>query len=151
MNCKPINFFIMKKIRIAGLLLVLLMMILSVPKIYAQADASRFESSFVITDTSGVSYTFSAPSTQTTTPSGNMLKTFKIKIPKGHPLMQNFGAYPNRYFAFVYILEDNGEEGYNPEDGDIVLFDGIAKLNKSGNLSIDFHGNGAGNYLPKGW
>jgi len=141
----------MKKIKFLGLL-VLLLMILPAQKSSAQAETARFESSFVITDTSsGIAYTFSAPSTQVTTPMGNILKTFKIKIPKDHPLMENFGPYPNRYFAFVYMLEDNGEEGYHVGDGDIVLIDGIAKLNKSGNLSIDFHGNGAGNYLPKGW
>jgi hypothetical protein len=118
----------------------------------AQAVSSMYEADFVITDlTTNESYTFTAPTHEVLSPNGNFVKSIRIKIPKDHDLMQNFGPFPNKWFEFNYLHIDVGGDGEFDKDVDVKLTDAIAKLNKSGNLHITFHLNGAGTYLPLGW
>lgn len=120
---------------------------------FSQTISAKYEISFVITDRStDTPYTFYAPTHEVVTANGNFLKSIRIKIPADHALMKNFGPFPNKLFEFNYLFLDVNSDGiYNAEEGDIQLTDAIAKLNKSGNLHITFHLNGAGTYLPLGW
>ncbi|MCY1721772.1 hypothetical protein OU798_15565 [Prolixibacteraceae bacterium Z1-6] len=142
----------MKKLYIFGLILALWLGV-SHQSVFAQAEVKHYTASFSITDSdSGIEYEFDAPANEIITPGGNFLKSLRIKVDKTHVLMQHFGGFPNRWFEFNYLFIDIGNDGeYNKEDGDVLLTDGIAKLNKSGNMTIQFHLNGAGTYLPLGW
>lgn len=144
----------MKKLRFLALLW-LVLCFASPQNLFAQAETSKGVVTFTITETknkSSTPYTFEANMHQVMTPNGNFKKHFSIRIEKDHELMQDFGGYPNKLFEFNYLLVDRfGDNKYDQEDGDIVLTDAIAKLNKSGNLTITFHLNGAGTYLPLGW
>ncbi|WP_303925036.1 hypothetical protein [Draconibacterium sediminis] len=137
----------------AILIISLLCFLLPVKNTSAQAEVKHYTAKFSITEIkTGVTYEFDAPANEVITPSGNFVKSLKITVEAGHPLMQDFGGYPNRWFEFNYLYIDNGNDGkYTEEDGDVILTEGIAKLNKSGNLTIQFHLNGAGTYLPLGW
>lgn len=140
----------MKNLR-AILVIGLLCFLLPVKNSSAQAEVKHYTATFSISD-GEESYEFDAPAHQVITPNGNFVKSLKITIEAGHPLMQDFGGYPNRWFEFNYLYIDNGNDGeYTEEDDDVILTEGIAKLNKSGNLTIQFHLNGAGTYLPLGW
>ncbi|WP_320110898.1 hypothetical protein [Draconibacterium orientale] len=133
------------------LIMSLLFFLLPVKNSSAQAKVRNYTATFSISD-GEESYEFKAPAHEVITPNGNFVKSLKITVEENHPLMQDFGGYPNRWFGFNYLYIDNGNDGeYTEEDGDVILTEGIAKLNKSGNLTIQFHLNGAGTYLPLGW
>ena len=140
----------MKKLR-AILVIGLLCFLLPVKDSNAQAKVRNYTATFSISD-GDESYEFDAPAHEVIAPNGNFVKSLKITIDNSHPLMQDFGGYPNRWFGFNYLYIDINNDGvFNSEDGDVMLTEGIAKLNKSGNLTIQFHLNGAGTYLPLGW
>ena len=135
----------------AFLAISLLCFLLPVKNSSAQAKVRNYTATFSISD-GEESYEFKAPAHEVITPNGNFVKSLKITVEESYPLMQDVGGYPNRWFGFNYLYIDvNSDEVYNPEDGDVILTEGIAKLNKSGNLTIQFHLNGAGTYLPLGW
>ncbi|WP_372649438.1 hypothetical protein [Draconibacterium sp.] len=139
-------------IKLRAILIISLMcFLLPVKNSNAQANVRNYTATFSISD-GEESYEFDAPAHEVITPNGNFLKSLKITVEESHPLMQDFGGYPNRWFEFNYLYIDNGNDRkYTEEDGDVILTEGIAKLNKRGNLTIQFHLNGAGTYLPLGW
>ena len=90
------------------------------------------------------------PAIEVENPSGNYMKTIRIKIDQSEDIMDYFEGYPNQLFEVAWLKYDADDDG-EYDEGDIQLIDAIAMLNKSGHLTIQFHLNGAGNYLPKGW
>lgn len=121
-------------------------------KSWAQKRAEKVQTTITLKSNNGTVYQFTASGNQVFSPGGNIVKTVKIKVDKDHQLMQEFGIYPNKLFEISWLYYDYNENGeYDEVDGDIELTDAIAKLNRSGNLSITFHMNGAGTYLPLGW
>lgn len=96
---------------------------------------------YELTDNNGTVHEFTLNGTNFINSSGNILRSYKIKVPKD--IMENisFGSYANKILG-VRVTNINNS-------GETVI--GYGYLNKAGNLNFNVHSNGAGNEFPKGW
>lgn len=96
---------------------------------------------YELTDDDGNVHEFTLSGVDFSTPSGNILRSYKIKVPEY--IMENisFGFFANKILG-VRISNINNS-------GETVI--GYGFLNKAGNLNFNVHSNGAGNEFPKGW
>ena len=96
---------------------------------------------YEITDDRGAVHTFTLTAVNFITPSGNILRSYTIRVPE-HVLKEiDFGPFANKILG-VRVSNINNS-------GETVI--GYGYLNKAGNLNFNVHSNGAGNKFPKGW
>ena len=100
-----------------------------------------------MTDYVGNVFIISGKGIEVNTSSGHFLRTVKVKVPKKDLLFMEFGPYPNLISEAYWEIEVETDDGIQV----IILTDALVYLNKAGNMSVSFHLNGAGAYLPKGW
>jgi len=130
--CKPIKYFIMKKIKFLGLL-VLLLMILPAPKSYAQVEKQEkldFEMSITGPSADGgkTTYTFTGGLEQIRiNPSGKIKRTITFQLPAQHPFL---------YFAYATVSVDLDMDIDGDEVDDISVKDKRAVLTPSGLLKF---------------
>lgn len=132
----------MKKIRATGLLLVLLMMILSVPKIYAQADVVtnyNVEINIVKKDSLGnVVKTYvsvnDAVEKMVFSSQGNFLRIVTIKLDRTHDFLKYSMPYAIVGISLSVDLDDDGFQ-------ETELKDKRAVITKSGILKLVYHIN----------
>ncbi len=74
---------------------------------------------------------------------GNFLRTAHLKIPKDILKLFTFDPYANIWIIGRYKIEIDGIE--------VIVYDSKIFINKSGNMSVSFHYNGAGRIIPLGY
>lgn len=119
----------------------LFVFIISPQELLSQKKEKKATLEFKLEDDSGQEHWFTVSSNSFVTPSGNLLRSYKIKVPES--VMENisFEGYANKIIGVeVSNIENSGNSAT-----------GYGYLNKSGNLTINLHINGAGNLSPKGW
>lgn len=110
-------------------------------QISAQKKAEKVTTHYEITDDEGKVHSFDAPGILMINPSGNYLRTIKIKVPDDILAKISFAPFSNKIYSYRIL-------NYNKEGIDV---EGCAFLNKGGNLVINVHLNGAGGFFPLGW
>ena len=129
---------------------VFLLLIIAVSLTYstsvnAQKKAKKVTTSITLEDDYGVDHTFTGNGIEVYNAiSGNYLRTVHIKIPLDILELYTFEPYANYLFA-GYIFVDIDEDGID----DFWVVDYSIYINKSGNMSVSFHYNGAGNVIPR--
>ena len=130
----------MKKLQFLALLW-LVLCIASPQDLSAQKLEKKATLLFIILDDNNVEHKYFVTGNSFVTQSGNLLRSYKIKVPQDVLENISFGAYANKIIGVsVTNIEGTGETA-----------EGFGYLNKSGNLTINLHINGSGNLAPKGW
>ena len=130
----------MKKLQFLALLW-LVLCIASPQDLSAQKLEKKATLLFMIVDDNEVPHEFVVTGNSFVTQSGNLLRSYKIKVPLDVLENISFEGYANKIIGVsVSNIEGTGETAK-----------GYGFLNKSGNLTINLHINGSGNLSPKGW
>lgn len=142
---KPLNLMKMKTIKIF-LLLVFAFVLLISTTVNAQKIVKKVDTDVTLPDSYGVPHTFSGDGIEVLTLNGTFLRTVHIKIPKDILELFTFDPYAN-IWIFGYYDVDLDRDGVD----DVRVWDTKVFINKSGNMSVSFHYNGAGGILPRGY
>ncbi len=115
---------------------------------FVQAQSKTVEkvtTKVTLIDDFGGEHTFVGEGVQVGSGSGNFLRTAHLKVPQEILDYFIFEPYANIWIVgrFTFDTDGDGVE-------DTKVYDSKAFLNKSGNLSVSFHLNGAGKIIPRG-
>ena len=135
----------MKTVRIFLTIIFLLAFLCSTP-VNAQKIIERVTTKVTLYDDYDNPHTFFGDGIEVFALNGNFLRTAHIKIPKDILELFTFDPYANIWIVGYYDVDLDGDD-----EIDLRVYDSRVYINKSGNMSVSFHYNGAGKVIPRGY
>ncbi len=113
----------------------------------AQKIAGKVTTSITLPDDFGNKHTFTGNGIEIyNLINGSFLRTVHIKVPLETLELFTFEPYANYLFVGFFNVDLD-----NDGNTDFTVYDSKIYINKSGNMSVSFHYNGAGKVIPRGY